>query len=121
MNSPFTQAVSAKEKAGYIQSEEDIEHQLAVDERRANARKTHSEANEIERMTDIKVDLANRTFHYMQSFSIVAGLVFWLYISSLLSQNKIIPDNVIIAFLTTTVATVLGLVGFILKGLFGQK
>ena len=122
-SSPFQQAVAAKEPPVKIESEEDIERQQGIDEREreANARKTHSEANEIETMTRVKEALADRTFNYMQSFSIFAALVFWIYISSLLSQNKTIPDNVMIAFLTTTVATVLGLVGFILKGLFGQK
>ena len=81
-SNPFQQAVAAKEPPVKIESEEDIERQQGIDEREreANARKTHSEANEIETMTRVKEALADRTFNYMQSCSIFSPIFFWIYI-----------------------------------------
>ncbi|EGR4059951.1 hypothetical protein DDN77_17710 [Vibrio cholerae] len=69
----------------------------------------------------LKKKLACKTFAFMERFSIFSAIVLWIYISLHLSKGNPIPENVMIALITTTFVTVIGLVGFILKGLFGTK
>jgi hypothetical protein len=80
----------------------------------ANTRNTDAEV-------ELKKDLANKTFQYMQLVGNFVATIVMLYIASLIGTGKEIPENFMIALVTTTLATVVGLVGFILKGLFSNK
>lgn len=119
MNNPFQTRAEAAQAPTVGETEENIKNQLSEDERKAKVRLTNAMANDNEKLTEIKETLANKTFRFMEIFAFFAAVVFWIYISLHMSKGEPIPENVMIAFITTTLATVIGLVGFILKGLFG--
>ncbi|EGS7961479.1 hypothetical protein [Vibrio cholerae] len=121
MSNPFQTRADAAQAPKSGETEESIKSMLSEDERRANIRLTNSQAHDNEKLTEIKETLAHKTFKFMEIFAFFAAVVFWIYISLYLSKGEPIPEKVMIAFITTTLATVIGLVGFILKGLFGTS
>ena len=69
----------------------------------------------------LKEKLAFKTFRFMQSF-VALIFVFVIYYVCYFAWFRLeIPKEVIIALITTSLAAVVGLVGFILKGLFGSR
>ncbi|MDK9424793.1 hypothetical protein [Vibrio parahaemolyticus] len=121
MSNPFQTRADAAQAPKSGETEESIKNMLSEDEMRAKIRLTNSQAHDNEKLTEIKETLAHKTFKFMEIFAFFAAVVFWIYISLHLSKGEPIPEKVMIAFITTTLATVIGLVGFILKGLFGTS
>lgn len=76
--------------------------------RNADTRDKHSQ-------TKLREELAGRVFTFMERWCAYVALIFWLYFST---KKGDIPPEVMIALLTTTTVSVIGLVGFIVKGLF---
>ncbi|WP_105174476.1 hypothetical protein [Pseudoalteromonas sp. T1lg122] len=71
--------------------------------------------------TQLKKELAFKIFEFMIQFTTFIGVILGAYVAQHIFQNKSIPDNVLITLITTTFATVIGLMVIILKGLFGSK
>ncbi len=71
----------------------------------------------IQALTRIKKEYADKIYDYMIRFTLFFGITFLLYVCQHFALQQPIPESVMIAFLTTTFVTVLGLVGFIIKGI----
>ncbi|MDG2779379.1 hypothetical protein P7L92_23400 [Vibrio parahaemolyticus] len=71
-------------------------------------------------LTRLKESLAHNVLFFMWMWCGFIFLGLMTYFSSQLSLGKEIPKEVILGLLTST-TVVIGLVGFILKGLFGSK
>lgn len=71
-------------------------------------------------LTRLKESLAHNVLFFMWMWCGFLFLGLLTYFSSQLSLGKEIPKEVILGLLTST-TVVVGLVGFILKGLFGGK
>lgn len=85
----------------------------------AEARHMNAKAADQEKLTELKESLAHNVLFFMW---IWCGLMFLgvaTYFTAQLSLNKEIPKEVILGMFTAT-TVVVGLVGFILKGLFGN-
>ncbi|ENG7994418.1 TPA: hypothetical protein ACGGE8_003451 [Vibrio cholerae] len=95
--------------------------EVEISELKAKLKHLEAITADIEGNRKLKKKLAYKTFAFMERFSIFSAIVLWIYISLHLSKGNPIPENVMIALITTTFVTVIGLVGFILKGLFGTK
>lgn len=118
MTSPFTTAV--KEPISLDSSEQDIKLQLSSDEQAAKTRLTHADAADKEKLTELKESLAYNVLFFMWLWCGLMFLGVIIYFTSQLSLNKEIPKEVILGMFTAT-SVVVGLVGYILKGLFGGK
>ncbi|WP_217522107.1 hypothetical protein [Vibrio metschnikovii] len=97
------------------------QHETRVDYIKAKTEQIHTENRGKGISDDLRKEMADKTFAFMERFSVFSAIVLWIYISLHLSKGNPIPENVMIALITTTFVTVIGLVGFILKGLFGTK
>ncbi|WP_368164005.1 hypothetical protein [Aeromonas sp. R6-2] len=117
MTAPFSHAV--KEPEEIDRSESDIKQQLATDEKAALTRLTNASAADQETLTKLKEDLAHNVLFFMWIWCGLMFLGVMIYFTSQLSLNKEIPKEVILGMFTAT-TVVVGLVGFILKGLFGS-
>ncbi|PWK52860.1 hypothetical protein [Pleionea mediterranea] len=71
--------------------------------------------------TKLKKKLAERTFRFMEGFVTLIFVYLTYYICYFTWYRMEVPKEVVIALITTSLAAVVGLVGFILKGLFGSK
>jgi len=71
--------------------------------------------------TELKKKLAWKTFRFMEGFVCLIFVFLLYYFCYFAYNNEEVPKEVIIALITTSLAAVVGLVGFILKGLFGSK
>ncbi|EGR0667236.1 hypothetical protein E2J97_18600 [Vibrio cholerae] len=119
MSSPFSNGV--KEPENLDKSEKEIKDQLSNDEIAANNRHKAAITADIEGNRKLKKKLAYKTFDFMVRFVNFIGIILIFYVGHFISNGKPLPENFMIALVTTTLATVIGLVGFILKGLFGTK
>ena len=72
-------------------------------------------------LTALKKQLGNKVFVFMTQFACFVGVVIVAYMTGNAFGVVLLPENVILALITTTLATVIGLVSFILKGLFPNK
>ena len=104
-----------REKSPVFFDEEDI---VKEEERRT---KEQAEVSRIDTETKLKKKLAYKTFSFMERFVNFIGILLIVYVAHFIANTKEIPKEVMIALITTTLAAVVGLVGFILKGLFGSK
>lgn len=77
-----------------------------------------AQTRDIKALTEIKKEYAKKTFAFMVRFVNFIGLIMIVYVAHFIVNKKAIPESVMIALITTTLATVIGLVGFILQGLF---
>lgn len=118
MTSPFVKAV--KEPQQLDSSEQDIKHELSSDEQAANARLANATAADKEKLTELKESLAYNVLFFMWLWCGLMFLGVIIYFTSQLTLNKEIPKEVILGMFTAT-SVVVGLVGYILKGLFGGK
>lgn len=89
---------------------------------RAQAEIDHIQANtaDVTQLTKLKKSLAAHVIWLMWLWFSALVLSVSLYFYSHLSFHRDIPKEVILGLLTST-TIVFGLVGFILKGLFGSK
>lgn len=111
-----------------IVDENEISDEVAELKIKLDIEKLQAELDEIRAGTDdtknntkMRKELADKTFSFMEKFTFFSSLIFWIYITSFLQNGKEIPESVIITFITTTLATVIGLMVIILKGMFGPK
>ncbi|MEI8607934.1 hypothetical protein P4S70_01860 [Enterovibrio sp. Hal110] len=90
------------------------------DARKANADACYTDAQtELEKAkTEIMCWIAKETFLFMKIWCAFVALIFWLYFGT---KQGDIEKEVIITLLGTTTISVIGLVGFIVRGLFGVK
>ena len=72
------------------------------------------------KLTELKESLANNVLTFLWVWFSVVTLGFIFYFAHQVSLDKEIPKEVIISIFTCT-AVIAGLVGYILKGLFGTK
>ena len=123
MTTPFgSEGVTPDDNTTANLSEGEINaSQEDADIKKDENRKANAEAADQEALTGIKKDYANKIFWFMVSFAIFVAIILSLYFYQHISSGTIPPESVIIALITTTFATVVGLVGFIVKGLFGSK
>jgi len=97
-----------------------VEEQISDEEQKALARLTHATAADQEKLTELKESYAGAVLRFMWTWFaavVVLMLSYFVYQSGLGLE---IPKEVIISIFTCT-AVVVGLVGYILKGLFGTK
>lgn len=118
MTTPFDSAV--KEPANLDQSEQEIKAELSADAQLAKNRLVHADAADKEKLTELKESLAHNVLFFMWIWCGLMFLGVMIYFTSQLTLNKEIPKEVILGMFTAT-TVVVGLVGFILKGLFGGK
>lgn len=98
------------------------EEPLPTDEDIESVRtKEDAERDGIDSETNLKEQLASRTFRFMEGFVSLIFVFLIYYVCYHAWYRLVIPKEVIIALITTSLAAVVGLVGFILKGLFGSK
>ncbi|EGR1057213.1 hypothetical protein EFU43_18590 [Vibrio cholerae] len=86
----------------------------------AEARHMNAMAADQETLTELKKNLAGQTMFFMWFWFGALCLLVLTYCTYLLGTGKEIPKEIIIAAFTSS-TVVVGLVGFILKGLFGTK
>lgn len=95
---------------------------LQSENNRDNRRsKEDAETDDIDGNRKLKKKLAMKTFDFMIRFVNFIGIILIFYVGHFIVNKEPLPENFMIALITTTLATVVGLVGFILKGLFGTK
>lgn len=82
---------------------------------RAEAALRQAETRDKESQTKLRELLADRVFVFMERWCAFVALNFWIYVAT---KKGDIPAEVMIALLTTTTVSVIGLVGFIVQGLF---
>lgn len=99
-------------------SEREINVQQAEVESRI--RRSDAETGDIKAQTWLKIVLSAFMCVSMVALFVFQSLALNHYFSSLDALHKEVPDSVIIAILTAA-SSVLTLMGFILKGLFGSK
>ncbi|MCG9734765.1 hypothetical protein L1D51_12250 [Pseudoalteromonas shioyasakiensis] len=118
MTDPFKTPV--KEPSNVDPSEQEIKAQLSLDEQTARTRLTHADAADKEKLTELKESLAYNVLFFMWLWCAMMFLAVIIYFTSQVTLNKEIPKEVILGMFTAT-SVVVGLVGYILKGLFGGK
>lgn len=107
------------ESENYTSTEDQL---LQSESKRDSSRtKEDAERDSLDSDTKLKKELASRTFSFMERFVCLIFIFVIYYICYFAWFRLEIPKEVIIALITTSLATVIGLVGFILKGLFGAK
>lgn len=122
-NQPPFQSIAQPAKPTHPTSTESSltkEQEQKTEALKAANRKTHAEAQDQETLTALKEKLAYRVVGFM---FVWCGLIFvaiFAYFYSLISLDKEIPKEVILGMFTAT-TVVIGLVGYILKGLFGNS
>jgi cation transport ATPase len=117
MTNIFNPDNKPREKEHREVAESEVKNSLKYDA--AEARKKHAEAADQETLTKLKEDLAHNVLFFMWIWCGLMFLGVMTYFTSQLSLNKEIPKEVILGMFTAT-TVVVGLVGFILKGLFGN-
>ena len=103
---------------------EDIEpstqKQTNYDYERSQIKKSDAETNDIKALTKIKKNIVDQTLFFTKIW-IGLNIIFTIiYFGHQILLCREIPKEVMIAIFSTT-AIVVGLVGFILKGLFGSR
>lgn len=102
-------------------SEKDIINSLESDEqRKAQIRLTNAAAADQEKLTELKESYAGAVLFFMWVWFGALCLFVISYSAYQMYSGIGIPKEVAISFFTCT-AVVVGLVGYILKGLFGSK
>lgn len=104
------------------QSLEKEDGQVATDKALADIRRQDAEtalvkekANQEKTKTEIMDWIARKTFSFMSAWCGFVAIMFFMYFGTKQGQ---IEKEVIITLLTTTTVSVIGLVGFIVQGLF---
>ncbi|HIF9228983.1 TPA: hypothetical protein ACX6S2_002744 [Photobacterium damselae] len=90
--------------------------EAAVKQEEANHLKAKTKSLETD--NDIKKWIAEKTFNFMAWWCGFVALMVFMYFGS---KKGNVEKEVIIALMGTTTISVVGLVGFIVKGLFGSK
>jgi hypothetical protein len=86
--------------------------------KREEANHLKARRESVETDNQIKKWIAEKTFNFMAYWCSFVALMVWMYFGTKQGQ---VEKEVIIALLGTTTISVVGLVGFIVKGLFGVK
>jgi len=118
--SGITESESPQSDSGETEIKDDIES-IELSKLREETNQIKANVEEKKSNTKLKEDLAWRTFKFMESFVCLIFVFLIYYFCYFAYNNEEIPKEVIIALITTSLAAVVGLVGFILKGLFGSK
>jgi hypothetical protein len=101
---------------------EPTERDIQDTKARAQAEVAHIQANtaDVTQLTRLKKTLASHVLCLMWLWFTALVISISVYFYAHISFNRDIPQQVILGLLTST-TIVFGLVGFILKGLFGTK
>ena len=110
---PKSNAITTTEKE-IIDSLDNDEHQ------KAQIRLANATAADQEKLTELKESYASSILLFMRMWAVAVAIAVATYFSHQMFLGKEIPKEVIISLFTCT-AVVIGLVGYILKGLFGSK
>ena len=121
MTAPFnTPVTGATGNSVLNKTEVEINEEFdKVDERNAKAKLENAKAEDQIALTKLKGEYAAAIMFFLWFWFGALCLATLTYFSSQLTLNKEIPKEVILGMFTTT-AVVVGLVGYILKGLFGN-
>lgn len=114
----FPTSTKVQTQSSDTESYSEISSQLIKDEAEANL--TNAKADDQKKLTELKESLAYNVLFFMWLWCGLMFLGVIIYFTSQLALNKEIPKEVIIGMFTAT-SVVVGLVGYILKGLFGGK
>jgi hypothetical protein len=87
---------------------------------KAKTRGENARAADQEALTKLKTNLATSVLGFMFNWSLLIGLGVGIYFYHQVHSDKEIPKEIILGMFTAT-TVVIGLVGFILKGLFGTS
>lgn len=112
-NSP-PQVAARNEEQAFSHNSEELEkavHSALIQE--AHARTASHQAD-----TWIKTWLAPRVFRFMQAWCSFVAIMFLTYF---FLKDGDVPSEVMIALLTTTTVSIVGLVGFLVQGLFKSR
>lgn len=97
------------------------EQQEHINTLKASTRKANAEAGDVETLTDLKRDLSRSVVMSMWLWFVGLFIFVAVYLySQICVQQLEVPKEVIIAMFTAS-TLVVGLVGYILKGLFSVK
>lgn len=77
-----------------------------------------AEVDSLDNETGLRKELASRTFTFMLLVSGFILALVYTYFMDHLKRDEFVPENVMIALITSTFASIVGLVGFMLQGLF---
>jgi len=121
MTAPFNTAVTTSTKNSVPgKTESDINSEYGQsEETKAKAKLDNAKAEDQIALTKLKGEYAGAVMIFLWFWFGALCLATLTYFSSQLTLNKEIPKEVIIGMFTAT-AVVVGLVGYILKGLFGN-
>ena len=121
-SSPFREAVKAAPSPfSQPKNEAALEKEQAeVEALKSTARHTDAKTADQKKLTELKETFGAAVMFFLWFWFGALLLGVGIYISTEISLGKEIPKEVIIAMFTTT-AVIAGLVGYILKGLFGTK
>ncbi|HDY7818069.1 hypothetical protein [Vibrio vulnificus] len=120
-------ALSEQEREAYEDPSvgESAIHEIERMKAEADAAKVKADAcytdaqTELEKAkTEIMRWIAKETFFFMKCWCGFVAIIFWMYFGT---KQGDIEKEVIIALLGTTTISIVGLVGFIVRGLFGVK
>jgi cation transport ATPase len=106
-------ALAEQEKKAYTKMKD-----AEVECKQAEAAQLHAQTKTENTRTEIMQWIAKETFFFMKCWCGFVGLMTWMYFSTKQGQ---VEKEVMIALLGTTTISIVGLVGFIVKGLFGSK
>lgn len=105
-------------------SEEDVMNELNSDvyiqKLQAEIATIHAQTEDTKLLTNMKKSYARSVMKFLWMWAIVLSGFLLSYFYYTMSKGDEIPKEVIISMLTCT-AVVVGLVGYVIKGLFGNK
>lgn len=114
-------AINPVDDVGSEQELSDDTQELTIQKLKAEIDDLNARTGELKNTTKLKKKLAFKTFRFMQGFTALIFVFVTYYVCYFVWYRLEIPKEVVIALITTSLAAVVGLVGFILKGLFGNK
>ncbi|HIC8862893.1 TPA: hypothetical protein ACW7Y0_003931 [Aeromonas hydrophila] len=105
-----TEQPSEEEKA-FSQGSNDLDSAM----KRAQIKESEAKSGALRVDTRLKIRLARHVFRFMQAWCTYVAIIFLTYF---FLKDGDVPAEVMIALLTGTTVSVIGLVGFIVQGLF---
>ncbi|WP_288657457.1 hypothetical protein [Pantoea sp. UBA6567] len=92
-----------------------IDSRLKLIEANASAAIKHAEADGKQTDNSLRRDMADKTFGFMEKWCAFVALIIFIYVAK---HEGDPPTEVILALLGTCTVSIIGLVGFVVSGLF---
>jgi len=92
-----------------------LDTRVKLIEARASAAVKHAEADGKHTDNSLRKDMADKTFSFMERWCVFVALIMFIYVAK---HDGDPPKEVILALLGTCTISIIGLVGFVVSGLF---